>query len=57
MTELPDIDAFAAMLGITLQPEWHASVRANIEISLRLAGVVMDFPLDDEADMAPVFNG
>ena len=56
MTDLPDLDALAATLGITLRPEWHPSVRANLEISLRLANVVMDFPLDDEADLAPVFR-
>ena len=55
MTDLPDLDALAATLGITLRPEWHGTVRANLEISLRLANVVMDFPLDDDADLAPVF--
>ena len=51
-----DLDALAASLGITLDPEWRAGVRANYEISLRLASLVAEFPLDDEADLAPVFR-
>lgn len=56
LPDLPDLDALAAMTGITLRPEWRETVRMNLEISLRLANVVMEFPLDDEADLAPVFR-
>lgn len=56
MTTPPDLDALATHLGIPLRPEWHDTIRANLEISLRLAKAVAEFPLDDEADLAPVFR-
>ena len=56
MTDLPDLGALAAMLAIPLRPEWHGAVAANLGISLRFAAEVAAFPLDDEADLAPVFR-
>ena len=53
---VPDVDALAAALGITLQPEWHDTIRLNLEISLRLAKEVAAFPLDDHAEPAPVYT-
>ncbi len=50
------LDALAAALGIPLRPEWRDAVRANLDVSLRLGGEVAAFPLDDEADLAPVFR-
>ncbi len=50
------IDEMAAALRIALRPEWRDGVRANLVISLRLAGVVGEMALDDEADLAPVFR-
>lgn len=50
------IDALAASLGIPLRPEWRAGVRLNYEISLRLANEVAGFPLEDEAELAPVYT-
>ena len=57
MTELDTgfIEAQAKALGIPIRPEWHEGIWANLAISHRLAGIVAEFPLDDEADMAPVF--
>ena len=52
----PEIDALAAALGITLQPAWRDGVRTNLAVSLRLAAMVADFPLDDECDSAPIFR-
>lgn len=56
MNGSPDLDALAAALGITLRPEWHGGVRLNLDASLRLAREVAEFPLDDEAELAPVFR-
>ena len=53
---LPDLDELAAMAGLVLRPEWHGAVRANMLIILRLAHEVAAFPLDDDADLAPVFR-
>ncbi len=58
MTE--DLDAYiagaAAVLGIPLRPEWLASIRTNLEVSLRHADAVLAFDLPDEAEPAPVFR-
>jgi hypothetical protein len=39
-----------------LRPEWREAVRFNLDVTLRLAHMVAAFPLDDEADLAPVFQ-
>jgi len=50
------IDASAALLGLTIQPAWRDPVRANLTVSLRMGALVMDFPLPDDAEPAPVFT-
>jgi len=50
------IDASAALLGLTVQPDWRAPVRANLAVTLRMGALVMDLPLPDEAEPAPVFR-
>ena len=50
------LDALAAALGIPLRPEWREAVRTNLDISLRLGSLVAAFPLEDEAELAPVFR-
>jgi hypothetical protein len=50
------IDAAARVLDLTIEPEWKPSVRANLEVTLRLAAVVSEFALPDEAEPAPVFE-
>ena len=49
------IDAAAPALGLTIAPDWRGAVRANLAVSLRMAELVLEFPLDDEAEPAPVF--
>ena len=55
-----EIDAFvgatARALGIAIDPAWRATIRANIAVTFRMAALVQGFPLDDEADPAPVFR-
>ena len=46
----------AAQLGITLDPAWTPMVRANLELMLRLSGTMLDRPLPDDAEPAPVFR-
>jgi hypothetical protein len=56
-TSLDDyIAATARVLDLPVDPAWLPSVRANLELTLRLAAVVAEFPLPDEADAAPVFE-
>jgi hypothetical protein len=50
------IDAFAAVLRLTIAPEWRAAVRANLAVTFRLAAVVEEFELPDEAEPAAVFT-
>ena len=50
------MDASAAMLEVAIAPEWRDAVRANLALSLRMAAVVAAFPLEDEAEPAPVFT-
>ena len=60
MSDLSDIDAWldanAALLGIAVAPEWRDQVRLHLRITRDLARQVLDFPLPDEADPAPVFR-
>ena len=53
---MPDIDGLAAALGIPMRPEFREGVATNLAISLRLATLVAAFPLDDESEIAPVFQ-
>ena len=50
------ITASAALLGLPIDTTWLPSIRANVEVTFRLARLVDDFPLPDEAEPAPVFE-
>jgi hypothetical protein len=50
------IDAGTAVLGIDMKPEWRAAVRMHLTISLGHAATVLEMPLDDHLDPAPVFR-
>jgi hypothetical protein len=56
----PPLDDFivaaAAALDLPLDPAWKASVKANLDVTLRHAATVAEFPLPDEAEPAPVFK-
>jgi hypothetical protein len=59
MSDTTDLDSYiaagTALLGIPVRPEWQDAIRQNLGVSFALARVVLDFPLPDEADPAPVF--
>jgi hypothetical protein len=42
-------------LGLPMEDAWKAAVRANLEVSLRMARLVDEFPLPDEIEPASVF--
>ena len=44
------------LLDIEIKPEWSESVRANLDVTLKLAKMVASFPLPDETEPAPVFE-
>jgi len=50
------IDAAAQALGIPVKPEWKPAVRANLEVTFRLAAQVAEKELGDDAEPAPVFR-
>ena len=60
MSDADDLDAWldanAALLGIAVAPEWRDSVKLHLRITRDLARLVLDFPLPDDADPAPVFR-
>ena len=50
------IDAAARTLGIPVEPQWKPGIKANLEVTLRLATMVAEFELLDDAEPAPVFE-
>jgi hypothetical protein len=50
------IDAAAKVLALPIEDSWRPAVRANLEVSLRLARLVDEFALSDEAESASVYS-
>ena len=50
------MDAVAGTLALPIEEAWRPAIRANLEVSLRLARLVDEFALPDEAEPAPVFT-
>ena len=50
------IDAVATALALPVEDAWRPAVRANLEVSLRLARLVDEFPLPDEAEPASIYS-
>jgi hypothetical protein len=50
------LDATADALGLTVAPEDRAAVRAQLAALFAAAELVMEFPLPDEIEPAPVFR-
>ena len=49
------IDAMAAALSLPIELEWKPAVRMNLEVSLRMARLVDEFPLPDESEPASIY--
>ena len=49
------IDAVGTALALPIEEAWKPAVRANLEVSLRLARLVDEFALPDETEPASVF--
>jgi hypothetical protein len=49
------IAASARVLTLPVDLSWYPAVRANLEVTFRLAAVVADFELPDDAEPAPIF--
>ena len=50
------IDAVSKALRLPVEDAWRPAVRANLEVSLRLAGLVDEFVLPDETEPASVYT-
>ena len=50
------IDAVAKALALRLEDSWRPAIKANLDVSLRLARLVDEFPLPDETEPASVFS-
>ena len=55
-----DLDEFIAAsaraLALPVDPAWYPTIRFNLEVTFRLATLVADHPLPDDAEPAPVFR-
>jgi hypothetical protein len=49
------IDAVSKAMMLPIDDSWKPAVRANLEVSLKLARLVDEFALSDEAESASVF--
>ena len=50
------IDAMPPLIGLTPLEGARPAVKLHLEIAVRLARLVVDFPLDDDSEPAPVFT-
>ena len=50
------IDAAAQALGIPVEPEWKSEIRANLDVTFKLAALVAEKELPDDAEPAPVYQ-
>jgi hypothetical protein len=50
------IDAVAKALKLPIEEAWKPSVKANLDVSLKLAGLVDEFLLPDETEPASTFR-
>jgi hypothetical protein len=49
------IDAVGKALALPIEEAWKPAVRANLEVTLRLARLVDEFALPDDTEPASVF--
>lgn len=49
-------EAMAQALALPLTAEYAPQVEANLSIAFRLVRLVLEFPLPDEAEPAPIFS-
>jgi hypothetical protein len=49
------IDAIGKILALPIEDAWKPTVRANLEVTLKFARLVDEFPLPDATEPASVF--
>lgn len=50
------VDQAAALIGLPIPSEYHQSVVENFERIAAIAQLVLEFPLPEETEIAPVFE-
>ena len=50
------IDAVSKALALPLEDAWRPAIKANLQVSLRLARLVDEFALPDETEPASVYT-
>ncbi len=50
------MDAMAPLIGSSIDPDWRDAIAGNIKVVANAAWLVLDFPLEDELEPAPVFR-
>ena len=50
------IDAVATALRLPIEDAWKPAVKANLDVSLKLARLVDEFPLPDDTEPASIFR-
>jgi Protein of unknown function (DUF4089) len=50
------VDTAAALIGLTIDPLHRPGVVLNLERIAQMAALVMEFPMPDETEPAPVFR-
>ncbi|BAM86659.1 hypothetical protein S58_06450 [Bradyrhizobium oligotrophicum S58] len=50
------IDAVGRALSLPIEDAWRPAIRANLEVSLKMAKLVDEFFLPDEIEPASVFT-
>jgi hypothetical protein len=49
------IDAVAKALRLPVEDAWKPTIRANLDVTLRMARSVDEFPLPDETEPASIY--
>ncbi len=50
------IDAVGKSLALSIEPAWKPAVRANLDVTLKMAQMVQEFPLPDEIEPASIYE-
>lgn len=50
------IDAASTALALSIESAWKPAVRANLDVTLKMARMVQEFPLPDEIEPANIYE-
>ncbi|CAN5357079.1 DUF4089 domain-containing protein [soil metagenome] len=50
------IAAAAKALGLSIDEGWKPDVRSNLDVTLKMARMVQEFPLPDEIEPASIYE-